>query len=135
MKKITCLALTLSMIISLIFASGALAFLKGDVNGDREVNNKDVVVLFRYVSGTSKVEDETVYDFNGDGDVNNKDVVALFRYVSSGEADNPQEQYEATPDEYFEFTLLDNDTYEIKAKIKTICRKTSSFRKNMTESP
>ena len=56
--------------------------LKGDCDGNGEVNNKDVVTLFRYVSGDEKVEDESAYDFNGDGEVNNKDVVELFRYVS-----------------------------------------------------
>jgi hypothetical protein len=53
---------------------------QGDVNDDGEVNNKDVVALFRYVSAGGAYE--AAYDFNGDGDVNNKDVVALFRYVS-----------------------------------------------------
>ena len=56
--------------------------LKGDCDGNGEVNNKDVVTLFRYVSGNDKVEDESAYDFNGDKEVNNKDVVELFRYVS-----------------------------------------------------
>lgn len=53
----------------------------GDTNGDGEIDNKDVVVLFRYVSGSG--EYDAVYDFDGDGEVNNKDVVALFREVSA----------------------------------------------------
>ncbi|MBQ7700711.1 MAG: hypothetical protein IJT49_10285 [Clostridia bacterium] len=57
--------------------------LRGDLDGDGQITNKDVVLLFRYVSGTEKAEDETVYDFDGDGNVDNKDVVALFRYASS----------------------------------------------------
>ena len=56
---------------------------RGDCNGDGAVDNKDVVILFRYVSGTEKAADETVYDFNEDGETDNKDVVALFRYASS----------------------------------------------------
>ncbi|MBR6921148.1 MAG: dockerin type I repeat-containing protein [Clostridia bacterium] len=55
----------------------------GDLNEDGDVNNKDVVVLFRYVSGSNRLEDETFYDYNEDGAVDNKDVVSLFRYVSS----------------------------------------------------
>ena len=55
----------------------------GDVNGDGEINNKDVVLLFRFLSGGS---DEglikKLMDFNGDGFVNNKDVATLFRYIS-----------------------------------------------------
>ena len=55
------------------------AGLRGDVNKDGEENNKDVVVLFRYVSAGGN---EPEYDFSGDGEVNNKDVVSLFRYIS-----------------------------------------------------
>ena len=55
----------------------------GDCNGDGSVDNKDVVALFRYVSGSEKLDDESVYDFNDDNTVDNKDVVALFRFVSA----------------------------------------------------
>ncbi len=57
----------------------------GDVNEDEAADNKDVVFLFRYVSGSEKAEDETFYDFNGDGEINNKDVASLFRYLSSAQ--------------------------------------------------
>lgn len=55
----------------------------GDVNGDGSVDNKDVVALFRYLSGDKnvKVQQKTI-DVNGDGSVNNKDVTTLFRKVS-----------------------------------------------------
>ena len=56
----------------------------GDCNNDGKVNNKDVVILFRYVSNDKKIDDESVYDFNGDKKVDNKDVVSLFRAVTSG---------------------------------------------------
>ena len=62
---------------------GSASYVPGDCNGDGAVDNKDVVVLFRYVSGGKKAEDESVYDFNNDGVVDNKDVVALFRYTST----------------------------------------------------
>ena len=51
-----------------------------DVNGDGETNNKDVVTLFRFVSGEN--EYDAKYDLDGDGENNNKDVVLLFRSVS-----------------------------------------------------
>jgi hypothetical protein len=55
----------------------------GDVNGDGYVNNKDVVALFKYVSGNAEaVTGEKALDFNNDGAVNNKDVTALFKAVS-----------------------------------------------------
>ncbi|MBQ7699152.1 MAG: hypothetical protein IJT49_02280 [Clostridia bacterium] len=58
-------------------------YARGDCNRDGSVDNKDVVELFRYVSGTEKAEDEYVYDFNEDGTVDNKDVVDLFRSLST----------------------------------------------------
>ena len=51
-----------------------------DVNCDGEVNNKDVVYLFRYVSDNTAYD--ALYDVNGDGSVDNKDVVCLFRLLS-----------------------------------------------------
>ena len=56
--------------------------LKGDVNGDGAVNNKDVMALFVYLSGSDAAVNEEMTDVNGDGHVNNKDVTYLFRYVS-----------------------------------------------------
>lgn len=55
----------------------------GDVNGDGETNNKDVTVLFRYLSNI-KVEtiDLIAADCNGDGETDNKDVVTLFKFLS-----------------------------------------------------
>ncbi len=60
-------------------------FVPGDINGDGSVNNKDVVALFKYVSGGEIAVNDIALDINGDGSVNNKDVVALFKYVSGGD--------------------------------------------------
>lgn len=57
----------------------------GDVDGDRSVTNKDVVALFRYVSGADEKVDEIACDCNGDGEINNKDVALLFRCVSGAD--------------------------------------------------
>ena len=52
----------------------------GDVNCDSEINNKDVVVLFRHVSGIEiRMFSYSAADVNGDGTIDNKDVVSLFR--------------------------------------------------------
>ena len=61
----------------------SLEYKTGDINGDGSVNNKDVVILFKYVSSIGISVNTRVLDFNGDGNVNNKDVAALFKYVSS----------------------------------------------------
>ncbi len=56
---------------------------KGDVNGDGEIDNKDVTALFRYLSGANVSVVLSNCDFNNDGKVNNKDVTLLFRYLSN----------------------------------------------------
>ena len=66
-----------------LYDTAAAEKIAGDVNKDGEVNNKDVVVLFRYTSGTPADVDEIACDTNGDGTVDNKDVVLLFRHVSN----------------------------------------------------
>lgn len=58
----------------------------GDPNNDGSMDNKDVVVTFRFVSGL--IDGGSVIsaamDFNGDLEINNKDVVGMFRHLSSG---------------------------------------------------
>ncbi len=68
-------------------------FVPGDVNGDGSVNNKDVVALFKYVSGGEVAVNGIALDINGDGSVNNKDVVALFKYVSGGDIELSDKPY------------------------------------------
>ncbi|MBR6921300.1 MAG: leucine-rich repeat protein [Clostridia bacterium] len=98
-KKTVSLVLAVSMLASLIFTGGVLSFLKGDVNGNEETDNKDVVYLFRYVSGSEKAGYESAYDINGDGFVDNKDVAELFKFLSSGEQGVSEEPDETVPDE------------------------------------
>ena len=74
--------LCIVMAAAVLFSASAVVKTPGDINRDNEVNNKDVVTLFRHLSGDSSEIDETACDTNGDGDVDNKDVVALFRHVS-----------------------------------------------------
>ena len=57
----------------------------GDIDGDRKVNNKDAIMLFRYVAGWDVDADEKALDVNCDGSVNNKDAITLFRYVAGWE--------------------------------------------------
>ncbi len=55
-----------------------------DVNGDGSVNNKDVVALFRFLSGDGLAAISLkAADVNEDGANNNKDVVYLFMYLSA----------------------------------------------------
>lgn len=59
-----------------------LVYIPGDINGDGEVDNKDVTRLFRYLSGYDVEVVEAALDVNGDGTVDNKDLTRLFRYLS-----------------------------------------------------
>ena len=55
----------------------------GDINGDGEVDNKDLTRLFRYLSDYDVEVVEAALDVNGDGEVDNKDLTRLFRYLSN----------------------------------------------------
>ena len=56
---------------------------RGDVNQDGLVNNKDVILTFKYVSG-DKIEGFAKHnaDLDGDGKITNKDVLILFNFAT-----------------------------------------------------
>ena len=56
--------------------------LAGDVNGDGEVDAKDVVDLINYLRGTL-AGDKSQFDVNGDGKVNAADVVSLVNILTT----------------------------------------------------
>ena len=80
MKKV------ISVLLSVIFAAsvfcgsayGVIGLL-GDVNNDGSINNKDVVSLFKHLSGVYSDAVPGNGDYNRDGSLNNKDVSALFK--------------------------------------------------------
>ena len=60
-------------------------YIPGDINGDGEVNNKDVTRLRRYLKTHDVEVVEAALDVNGDGSLNNKDVTRLMRYIKHGD--------------------------------------------------
>lgn len=59
-----------------------VAYISGDVNGDGEINNKDLGVLRRFLNDWDVEIDELASDVNRDGDVNNKDLGILRRFLN-----------------------------------------------------
>ncbi|MBO7520045.1 MAG: dockerin type I repeat-containing protein, partial [Clostridia bacterium] len=55
----------------------------GDINGDGEVDNKDLTRLFQFLSNWDVEVNEDALDVNGDGSVDNKDLTRLFQYLSN----------------------------------------------------
>lgn len=54
----------------------------GDINGDKEVNAKDLIRLRKYFTGWDVNVDILACDCNGDGNVNSKDLIRLRKYFS-----------------------------------------------------
>lgn len=59
----------------------------GDINGDFDVDNRDISCFFRYLSGWDEEVQPSVIDVNGDSKVNNKDLIRLFQYLSGWSVD------------------------------------------------
>lgn len=99
--------MTVFLVIIMILSVCARAVNNGDINNDGEVNNKDVVKLFRHVSSEAvqTKADADDYDINGDGSVDNKDVTALFRSVSG------KSMYEGSYPVYLSVTAGENTVY------------------------
>ena len=88
MKKTLALILSLIMVVSCfsgiitgVQATG-ISPIAGDINGDGNVNNKDLTRLLKYIAGEDVEVVTVTIDPNGDGNVNNKDLTRLMRYIS-----------------------------------------------------
>ena len=67
----------------------APVFDPGDVNGDGELDDADVLFLIRYVRYGDQTLDGAALDVNGDGEVDNRDVTRLIRYIRYPNTENP----------------------------------------------
>jgi hypothetical protein len=71
----------------------APAIVYGDVNGDGNVNGRDVLLLRKYMANydydteTSTVEVHAGADVNGDGTINGRDVLLLRKYMANYDYD------------------------------------------------
>ena len=106
MKKLISLFIVLAMAAAVFAGAAIMASARpGDTNGDGEVDNKDVVALFRFVSGNKDIAVEENCDYNNDGNIDNKDVVSLFRDLSSGVEPETGDETEEETEELGEFTV------------------------------
>jgi hypothetical protein len=55
--------------------------LRGDVNGDGEVNTTDVTALYNVIFGTDTTTDHGLCDLNNDGEINTTDVTELYNII------------------------------------------------------
>ena len=56
--------------------------MQGDVNNDKTVNMKDIVLLQQYMNGWQVEINNKASDVNGDSKVNMKDIVLLQQYMN-----------------------------------------------------
>lgn len=54
----------------------------GDINSDYSLDNRDVKMLFEYITKIISYDDIYAMDINSDGNINNRDVILLFNIVS-----------------------------------------------------
>ena len=64
--------------------------LLGDANVDGKVNNKDLVMIQRFINSWGNEINETAADYNKDGKINNKDLVMIQRFIN-GWFDTPEQ--------------------------------------------
>ena len=61
-------------------------YVLGDVDGNGEVTNSDVLMIFRYIYNEELYPlNVTVGDVDGNGEVTNTDVLMIFRYIYNPE--------------------------------------------------
>lgn len=57
----------------------------GDLDGDNEINAKDIILLRRYITGGYDITiNEFAADVNDDGKINTTDVILVRRYIAGG---------------------------------------------------
>ncbi|MBE6536282.1 MAG: hypothetical protein E7677_06685 [Ruminococcaceae bacterium] len=62
-----------------------LAGKRGDIDNDKEITVRDVILLRRYIEGANNESiDETVADVNSDGNVDSTDLTMLRQYLAGG---------------------------------------------------
>ncbi len=120
MKKSLISLVAVALAFSLLFGiasftaagEGNAVFILGDIDGNEKVTSDDAVYLLRYTLFPEAYPVSDFADFDHNEKITSDDAVYLLRYTLFPEA---YPLVKTTPDEYFTFRLLDDETYEIKA--------------------
>ena len=65
-------------------AQGTVGQVKvGDINGDGDINMKDVLLIRRFIAHLEDSINEAAADTNGDGEINMKDLLLLRQYIAN----------------------------------------------------
>ncbi|SHH44778.1 InlB B-repeat-containing protein [Clostridium grantii] len=82
-KRILSFLLVVCMILSIMPMSAlATNVLWGDVNGDKKINLKDVLLLKQYIAGYENDIDKAAADINSDGVINEEDMLLMKQYIA-----------------------------------------------------
>ena len=54
----------------------------GDIDGDNEETNQDLILLFQYLSGWDVTVNKAAVDVDNDGEETNQDLILLFQHLS-----------------------------------------------------
>lgn len=73
--------LTTAVMGVLTVSAGSVVY--GDVNGDGNINNRDLGLLQKYLNGSDVTVDELAADLNADGKLNNRDLGLLQKLLNA----------------------------------------------------
>ena len=82
LSYVSTVAMLVTLVCTLTFTASAAVIKLGDVNGDGDVNMKDVLIIRKYVAGIDVEMDMAAADATDDGSVNMKDVLAMRKHVA-----------------------------------------------------
>ena len=60
----------------------------GDINGDGDINTKDIVRLMKYIANNGEGIEAYGTDLNNDNVTNSKDLVRLMKYIANGDSNS-----------------------------------------------